>query len=112
MPHIVVSYAKPILNETNSGGLLKRLHRVASGFETVSAEALKLRACCFDQAWGGASFLDHVHISFQLLAGRSTELKESMAESLKVETEGYLEVDLKTKASVTVEVREFEVYAK
>ena len=112
MPHIMVSYAKPVLNETSSGELLKHLHKLASGFETVSAEALKLRACSFDQAWSGAGFGSHVHVSMSLLSGRPAELKESMASSLQKETVSFLQNHSVKDVSVTTEVRELEVYVK
>ncbi len=100
-----------MLNETTSGELLKHLHKVASGFETVSPEALKLRASCFDQAWSGSGFNPHIHLSFNLLSGRSDELRTRMAESLHQAVVGFFH-DHQENLSVTVEVSELQTYIK
>ena len=68
--------------------------------------------CIRDRAWSGASFKDHVHVSMELLAGRRNELKESMATCLQQETVQFLKNHSSEDVSVTVEVRELEVYVK
>ena len=112
MPHIIVSYSEPILDKETSRELLIQLQKVSAHFETVSPDALKLRACSFDHAWSGVNRDSHLHISFMLLPGRTIELKKSMAEALHLSAVTFFTSQSNNDVSVTVEVKELGVYKK
>lgn len=83
MPHIVIEYSEGALDRPKLARLMKQLHATASQTGVMKAEDVKIRAT------GYADFLvagkpdSFVHLSVYMLAGRTSEQKESLSVRLR-----------------------------
>lgn len=81
MPNLVMEYSNSVDERINVQGLLADLHQVAidSGlFDTGSVKSRALRCHQWLIGHQGDS-VDFIHISFELLAGRSAESKRELS---------------------------------
>lgn len=111
MPHIIIEHDSNIKNEIDLSNLVKTLHSTLATHETIKLEALKTRTIEVGNVLIGNSDMPNkmIHITVLLLAGRSDELKETMAKSLFDKTREALKGSI---CSVTVNIDELATYIK
>ncbi|EKO3675059.1 5-carboxymethyl-2-hydroxymuconate Delta-isomerase [Vibrio metschnikovii] len=84
MPNLVLEYSNSVEERVNIQGLLEDLHQVAidSGlFETASIKSRTLRCHHWLIGEQGDS-VDFIHLSFELLDGRSDQQKRELSRQL------------------------------
>ncbi|PXA71534.1 MULTISPECIES: 5-carboxymethyl-2-hydroxymuconate Delta-isomerase [Vibrio] len=84
MPNLVLEYSNSVEERVNIQGLLEDLHQVAidSGlFETASIKSRTLRCHHWLIGEQGDS-VDFIHLSFELLDGRSAQQKRELSRQL------------------------------
>ena len=106
MPNLVMEYTQPIEDRLNTQGLLQDLHQVLCDSGLFETNAIKSRAYrCHSWLIGDCEdSQDFIHITVELLSGRTDEQKRALSQSL---------IDLLTAeapwlASITVNLREMD----
>ncbi|KOO06536.1 5-carboxymethyl-2-hydroxymuconate Delta-isomerase [Vibrio hepatarius] len=106
MPNLVMEYSSSVDERVNVQGLLEDLHQVAllSGlFDVGSVKSRALR--CHDWLIGDeGNSVDFIHISFELLDGRTPEQKRELSRQLMAELQG----QASHIRSLTVNVRDMD----
>ncbi|MEL7290576.1 5-carboxymethyl-2-hydroxymuconate Delta-isomerase [Vibrio sinaloensis] len=84
MPNLVMEYSNSVDDRVNVQGLLEDLHQVAIQCGLFDIGSIKSRALrCHDWLIGDeADSVDFIHISFELLDGRSAEQKRELSRQL------------------------------
>ncbi|MBF9001821.1 MULTISPECIES: 5-carboxymethyl-2-hydroxymuconate Delta-isomerase [Vibrio] len=104
MPNLIMEYSNSVDERVNVQGLLEDLHQVALQSGLFDIGAVKSRALsCHDWLIGDeGDSQDFIHITFELLDGRTIEQKKALASQLmSVLTEQVSHV-----RSLTINVRE------
>lgn len=106
MPNLVMEYSNSVDERVNVQGLLEDLHKVVlhSGFFDVGS--VKSRALrCNDWLIGEeGDSVDFIHISFELLDGRTQEQKRELSRQLMAE----LQEQASHIRSLTVNIRDMD----
>lgn len=107
MPNLVLEYSNSVEERVNVQGLLEDLHKTAldSGlFELSSVKSRTLR--CHNWLIGEAGdSLDFIHITFELLAGRTQDQKRALSQHLMA----VLQEQASHVHSLTVNIRDMDV---
>lgn len=84
MPNLVMEYSNSVDERVNVQSLLEDLHQVALTCGLFDADSVKSRALrCHNWLIGEAGdSADFIHISFELLDGRTTEQKRELSRQL------------------------------
>lgn len=84
MPNLVMEYSNSVDDRVNVQGLLEDLHQVAIQCGLFDIGSIKSRALrCHDWLIGDeADSVDFIHISFELLDGRSADQKRELSRQL------------------------------
>ena len=111
MPHIIIEHDSKTKKEINLSKLAQSLHAILATHETVKLEALKTRTVEVENVIIGNNEMPNkmIHVTVLLLAGRSNELKETMAKSLFDKTHEILDGH---PCSITVNIDELATYIK
>jgi len=106
MPNLVMEYSNSVDERVNVQGLLEDLHQVAlqSGlFDVGSVKSRALR--CHNWLIGDeADSVDFIHISFELLDGRTAEQKRDLSRQLMT----VLQEQASHVRSLTVNIRDMD----
>jgi 5-carboxymethyl-2-hydroxymuconate isomerase len=106
MPNLVMEYTNSVDERVNVQGLLEDLHEVAlhSGlFDVTTVKSRALR--CHNWLVGeDGDAKDFIHVSFELLEGRSDEQKQHLAQQLM----DVLELQTNNISSLTVNIRDMD----
>lgn len=106
MPHLVMEYSNSADERLNMQGLLEDLHQVAIDSELFSVDDVKSRAIRVHSWLVGdkGNSVDFIHITIELLSGRTTEQKRELSRALmNVLAEQASHID-----SLTINVRDME----
>ncbi|MDN3678954.1 5-carboxymethyl-2-hydroxymuconate Delta-isomerase [Vibrio tapetis subsp. quintayensis] len=106
MPNLVMEYSNSVEQRVNVQGLLEDLHQAAiesSLFDTDSIKSRALRSHHWIVGDQGDS-VDFIHISFELLSGRSEEQKRSLSRQLIT----VLQQQAMSVHSLTVNIRDMD----
>ncbi|WP_063663701.1 5-carboxymethyl-2-hydroxymuconate Delta-isomerase [Aliivibrio fischeri] len=106
MPHLVMEYSNSAEDRLNMQGLLEDLHQVAIASGLFSAKDVKSRAVRVYSWLVGeqGNSVDFIHITLELLEGRSPEQKRELSRALMdVLAEQASHID-----SLTINVRDME----
>ncbi|WP_375751718.1 5-carboxymethyl-2-hydroxymuconate Delta-isomerase [Vibrio sp. HN007] len=84
MPNLVMEYTNSVDERVNVQGLLEDLHQVTIDSGLFAADDVKTRALrCHHWLIGNkGDSEDFIHISFELLSGRTVEQKKKLADDL------------------------------
>ncbi|MDG3084642.1 5-carboxymethyl-2-hydroxymuconate Delta-isomerase [Vibrio hannami] len=84
MPNLVMEYTSSVEERVNIQGLLEDLHQVALDCGLFAADDVKTRGLrCHHWLIGEkGDSEDFIHISFELLSGRTIEQKKKLADDL------------------------------
>jgi len=84
MPNLVLEYTNSVDERVNIQGLLEDLHKVALDSGLFAADDVKSRALrCYNWLIGEhEDSEDFIHITFELLEGRSDEQKKKISDKL------------------------------
>ncbi len=106
MPHLVMEYSNSVDERVNVQGLLEDLHQVAIKSGLFDTGAVKSRALrCHHWLVGEeADQVDFIHISFDLLEGRTAEQKRELSRQLIEE----LQSQAGHVRSLTVNIRDMD----
>ncbi|WP_187985279.1 5-carboxymethyl-2-hydroxymuconate Delta-isomerase [Vibrio metschnikovii] len=107
MPNLVLEYSNSVEERVNIQGLLEDLHQVAmdSGlFETASIKSRTLRCHHWLIGEQGDS-VDFIHLSFELLDGRSGQQKRELSRQLMA----VLAEQASQVHSLTINVRDMDI---
>jgi 5-carboxymethyl-2-hydroxymuconate isomerase len=106
VPHIVCHYSAdqkmPTVRE-----ILLSLHNAAASTGIVQAEDLKIRAQSFDEFLVAGEERSFFHVSFYLLAGRTSQQKQA----LSVELRRVLSQMLPNTHSISIDIRDMDTEA-
>lgn len=78
MPHLVVSYAKPLENKVDIQNLCQEIWEGANESGLFNGPAIKVRALPVDHFVTGGGDTLFVHVDFKLFIGRTDEQKQHM----------------------------------
>lgn len=104
MPHIVMEYSNSLEERANVQTLLEALHQAAIDSQLFDIHLIKSRAMRFNH-WlvaDQADVLDFIHVSVDILEGRSLEQREALSKAMLQALQAQLDFPL----SLTVNVRE------
>ncbi|MDB1122759.1 5-carboxymethyl-2-hydroxymuconate Delta-isomerase [Vibrio algarum] len=106
MPNIVLEYTNSVEDRVNIQGLLKDLHQVALDCGLFQADDVKSRALRCHQWLIGEydDSEDFIHITFEMLSGRSDEQKNKLSHQLI----DVLTAQAGTVKSVSVNMRDMD----
>nr|WP_321463334.1 5-carboxymethyl-2-hydroxymuconate Delta-isomerase [uncultured Cohaesibacter sp.] len=82
MPHMVISYAKPLEAEMEIKPLVETVWNVAEKSGLFTPAAIKSRALPVEHFVTGGSDKLFVHVEAKMFAGRTTEQKKALTKSL------------------------------
>ena len=103
MPHLIIESSLSLPSAT-----IKKLHMEVGNQETISLEALKTRFYRANESLvGDFSENRHTAITLKLLPGRSSQLKEKIADHLLEMAKSLI-----PNGTISVEVNELEIYKK
>ncbi|MGR5239089.1 5-carboxymethyl-2-hydroxymuconate Delta-isomerase [Vibrio alfacsensis] len=107
MPNLVLEYSSSVDERVNVQGLLEDLHKVALDSGLFELASVKSRAFeCHDWLVGEeGNSADFIHISFDLLAGRTPEQKRELSRALM----SVLQTHANHVRSLTVNVRDMDI---
>ncbi len=111
VPHIIIEHNRELEGELNLGEFAKSMHKCLSKQDTVKLNAIKTRLIPVDHVLvGDNSDPDTmIHITILLLTGRSSELKETMANAIFYKAQ---EIIGDIGCSLSVNVDELGTYVK
>mgnify|MGYP000038246633 FL=1 len=106
MPNLVLEYSNSVDERVNVQGLLEDLHQVALHCGLFDAPSVKSRALrCHHWLVGEEDdSVDFIHISFELLSGRTEEQKRELSRAL-MQT---LQEQARHVRSLTVNIRDMD----
>lgn len=106
MPNLVLEYSNSVDERVNIQGLLEDLHRVALHCGLFDAASVKSRSLrCHNWLVGEeGDSVDFIHISFELLSGRTEEQKRDLSRQL-IQT---LQEQASHVRSLTVNMRDMD----
>lgn len=106
MPNLVMEYSNSVDARVNVQGLLEDLHKVTLQSELFDIQSVKSRALrCHNWLVGDREDnVDFIHISFELLSGRTEEQKRELSRQLMQ----VLQQKAHSVYSLTVNVREMD----
>lgn len=106
MPNLVLEYSNSVDERVNIQGLLEDLHQVTLNCGLFDVPSVKSRTlCCHNWLVGNeADNVDFVHISFELLSGRTEEQKRELSRLL-MQT---LQEKASHICSLTINIREMD----
>ncbi|MCB2082406.1 MAG: 5-carboxymethyl-2-hydroxymuconate Delta-isomerase [Hyphomicrobiales bacterium] len=84
MPHVILEHTDNITAQVKASSVLKRLHSAVVGSGLFSPDAVKTRRVSYDEVcWGEAGMpVEFAHVTVKILAGRTTEQKEALADTV------------------------------
>lgn len=110
MPHIRIEHSKEIADAIYIDNLARELHELLGEQESIEPNNVKTRSIQVDNVYLGKDIEQNfLHITVQLLPGRSDELKDEIAEALFNRTK---EVSQAHTCRISVELSELAVYKK
>lgn len=110
MPHIIIEHDTKTKEAIDLTELSMCLHETLANQETIKLEAIKTRTIEIDNVIVGEGDNNQMlHVEIRLLTGRSSELKETMANAIYQEASTKLQ---DTNCLLTVNVSELGVYKK
>ncbi|AIS53633.1 5-carboxymethyl-2-hydroxymuconate isomerase [Vibrio coralliilyticus] len=106
MPNLVMEYSNSVDERVNVQGLLEDLHQVALQCGLFDAPSVKSRALrCHNWLIGeDGDNVDFIHISFELLDGRTAEQKRDLSRQLM----DVLQEQASHVHSLTVNIRDMD----
>lgn len=106
MPHLVMEYSNSVDERVNTQRLLEDLHHIAIQSGLFDVPALKSRALRYHDWLVGeeGDSVDFIHVTFELLAGRTAEQKRELSRALMTE----LQNQAGHVRSLTVNMREMD----
>ncbi|HFC9430342.1 5-carboxymethyl-2-hydroxymuconate Delta-isomerase [Vibrio cholerae] len=106
MPNLVMEYSNSVDERINVQGLLEDLHRAAidSGLFEISSVKSRALRCHHWLIGDEGDSVDFIHLSFELLAGRSPEQKRELSRKL-MET---LAAKASHVRSLTINIRDMD----
>lgn len=106
MPNLVMEYSNSVDDRVNVQGLLEDLHHIALNCGLFDVGAVKSRALrCHHWLIGDeADSVDFIHISFELLDGRTAEQKRDLSRQLMA----VLQTQASHIRSLTVNIRDMD----
>ncbi|MBF4256243.1 5-carboxymethyl-2-hydroxymuconate isomerase [Vibrio anguillarum] len=106
MPNLVMEYSNSVDERVNVQGLLEDLHQVALRCGLFDADSVKSRALrCHHWCIGEeGDSVDFIHLSFDLLSGRTPEQKRDLSRQLMT----VLQQQASQVRSLTVNVRDMD----
>lgn len=109
MPHLVMEYSNSVDERVNVQGLLEDLHHAAIQSGLFDAPSLKSRSLRYHNWIVGneGDSADFVHITFELLDGRTPEQKRDLSRLLMT----VLQAQAGHIASLTVNVRDMDKHS-
>ena len=107
MPNLVLEYSNSVDERVNVQGLLEDLHQVALHCGLFDAPSVKSRSLrCHNWLVGEEDdSVDFIHISFELLSGRTDEQKRELSRALMV----VLQEQASHVRSLTVNIRDMYI---
>lgn len=99
MPHMVISYAKPLETQVDIAEIVKTVWHCAEKTGLFDASAIKARALPVEHFLNANTERPFVHVDAKLFEGRTTEQKQELTKSI---FEG-LEAILPEGTSISVE---------
>lgn len=110
MPHIIVEHSKDIPKDVCFKSLNQDLHNCLAKQDTINLKSIKTRSIEVDHVVVGSGENNNfIHINVLLLAGRSEELKKTMADSLFEITQNYIR---NSNCLLSVNISELGTYRK
>ncbi|MDE1514965.1 MULTISPECIES: 5-carboxymethyl-2-hydroxymuconate Delta-isomerase [Vibrio] len=106
MPNLVMEYSSSVDERINVQGLLEDLHQAAIHSGLFNTAAVKSRAVrCHHWLIGDeGDSVDFIHLSFELLSGRSVQQKRALADDLMA----ILQDKASNIRSLTINLREMD----
>ncbi|MFM2591137.1 5-carboxymethyl-2-hydroxymuconate Delta-isomerase [Vibrio sp. TBV020] len=106
MPNLVMEYSNSVDERVNVQGLLEDLHHVALTCGLFDVDSVKSRSLrCHNWLIGDAGdSVDFIHISFELLDGRTAEQKRELSRQLMT----VLQDQASHVHSLTVNIRDMD----
>ncbi|EGU30061.1 5-carboxymethyl-2-hydroxymuconate isomerase [Vibrio ichthyoenteri ATCC 700023] len=106
MPHLVMEYSNSVDERVNVQGLLEDLHHAAIQSGLFDAPSLKSRALRYHHWLIGEAgdSIDFIHITFELLDGRTQEQKRELSRQLMA----VLQQQASHIGSLTINVRDMD----
>ncbi|WP_260261279.1 5-carboxymethyl-2-hydroxymuconate Delta-isomerase [Vibrio intestinalis] len=107
MPNLVMEYSNSVDERVNVQGLLEDLHHVALQSGLFDVASVKSRATRYHDWLIGeeANSVDFIHITFELLSGRTQEQKRELSRQLM----NILQEQASHIRSLTVNVRDMDI---
>ncbi len=106
MPHLVMEYSNSVQQRLNVQGLLEDLHIATIESQLFDSKTVKSRAVQVDHWLIGTQQdqADFIHVTLELLAGRSGEQKQALSQSLAA----VLQQQANWITSLTVNIRDMD----
>ncbi|HAS62827.1 MAG TPA: 5-carboxymethyl-2-hydroxymuconate isomerase [Vibrio sp.] len=106
MPHLIMEYSNSVDERVNTQRLLEDLHHAAIQSGLFDAPSLKSRSLRYHDWLVGeeADSVDFIHVTFELLGGRSAEQKRELSRQLMV----VLQQQANHVRSLTINVRDMD----
>ncbi len=106
MPNLVMEHSESVAEQVNIPALLDDLHQVCLESDIFAVDDVKSRSypCHQWQIGRQEDNVDFIHITFTLLSGRETDVKQSLGEQLM----GVLRHHASGVYSLTIEMRDME----
>ncbi len=110
MPHLLLEYSKNLTTHVYDTNLLVLLHDIVENSGIFENSPLKSRSYGFDEVHITGNNVSFLHITLSMLAGRSTEARKALSESIFKITKATIPYTDK----ISVEIREMdaETYQK
>ena len=106
MPHLVMEYSNSVDERVNTQRLLEDLHHAAIQSGLFDAPSLKSRSLRYHDWLVGeeADSVDFIHVTFELLDGRSAEQKRELSRQLM----SVLQQQANHIRSLTINIRDMD----
>ncbi|MBA5764347.1 5-carboxymethyl-2-hydroxymuconate Delta-isomerase [Vibrio sp. 404] len=106
MPHLIMEYSNSVDERVNTQRLLEDLHHAAIQSGLFDAPSLKSRSLRYHDWLVGeeADSVDFIHVTFELLDGRSAEQKRELSRQLM----SVLQQQANHVRSLTINIRDMD----
>lgn len=106
MPHLIMEYSNSVDERVNTQRLLEDLHHAAIQSGLFDAPSLKSRSLRYHDWLVGeeADSVDFIHVTFELLDGRSAEQKRELSRQLM----SVLQSQANHVRSLTINIRDMD----
>jgi 5-carboxymethyl-2-hydroxymuconate isomerase len=102
MPHFVLEYSRDVEQSADIPAVMKTVQDVADECDFMNVADVKIRAKAYDHFLMPSAGQSFLHVTVYLLSGRSDDMKESLAISLREK----LTALLPTVTSVSFDIRD------